>query len=533
MYVKASDLLVRCLEAEGVEYIFGIPGEENIDVMDSLTRSSIKFVLTRHEQGAAFMADVYARVTGKPGVCLATLGPGATNLITGVANAHLDRSPVIAITGQAVRTRLHKESHQNVDTVELFKGITKYDQQILSAQTIPEIVRKAFRWATSGSPGAVHLQLPEDVAKEETEGRPLLIREDAKSYPHKTALTEAARLIRNAENPIILAGHGIVRSQAWTQVQDLVEQANLPLVNTFMAKGILPFDHPRNLFTVGGKPHDVALRPMHHADLIIAIGFDLVEYDPADWNLDQSRKVLNIHSIPAETDAHFPVELELVGDLQDTVQALARLVETRPNPEIFNQIRARRLEAITSTSTGSPQEDLPRNIMWILSKVLRKETIVISDVGLHKVWTALWYQPQAPGRTIIFNGFASMGGSLPGAIGSRLGQPHNPVVVVTGDAGFMMNSQELETATRLGVDFTVILLNDERLSLIEKHQRDSNLAVTEISFTNPDFALYAKSFGVDHRRATNATEFELALTEAVQSGRLNLLEVMLGGQENE
>lgn len=525
--VKASDLLVRCLEAEGVEYIFGIPGEENIDVMDSLTRSPIKFVLTRHEQGAAFMADVYARVTGKPGVCLATLGPGATNLITGVANAHLDRSPVIAITGQAVQTRLHKESHQNVDTVQLFKGITKYDQQIFAAQTIPEIVRKAFQLATSGSPGAVHLQLPEDVAKEEVDAHPLPIRVEAKSYAHKAAFEEAAQLIRDAKNPIILAGHGIVRNQAWAEVQRLVERANVPLVNTFMAKGILPFTHPRNLFTVGKKPRDINMRPLHHADLIIAIGFDLVEYDPVDWNLDQSRKVLNIHSTPADTDTHFPVELELIGDLQDTVEALSRLVEKRQNPDLFDQIRASRLHALTSIP--SPSEELPWHIMWTMSKILPQDTIVISDVGLHKVWTALWYQPATPGRTIIFNGFASMGGSLPGAIGSRLGRPSDSVVIVTGDAGFMMNSQELETAKRMDVAFTVILFNDERLSLIEKHQRDSHLAVTEISFTNPDFALYAQSFGVDHRRVTTATEFETALLAAVQSDQINLLEVTLGG----
>lgn len=528
--MKASDLIVRCLEAEGVEYIFGIPGEENIDLMDSLTKSPIQFVLTRHEQGAAFMADVYARVTKKPGVCLATLGPGATNLITGIANAHLDRSPVIAITGQAERTRLHKESHQNVDTVQLFKGITKYDQQILSKETIPEIIRKAFQLATFGSPGAVHIQLPQDVAKEAVDARPLQIREETKSYPHKQAIEEAARLIRDAENPIILAGNGIIRTQAWAEVQDLVEQSNVPLVNTYMAKGILPFNHPRNLFTVGGNPHSVQLRPMHHADLVVAIGFDLVEYDPINWNLDQSRKILNIHSIPAETDGHFPVELELIGDLRDTVRSLTASVGKRPNPDLFDEIRSRRLDALMSIP--SPSEELPRKIMWSLSKELPKETIVISDVGLHKVWTALWYQPQEPGRTIIFNGLASMGGSLPGAIGSRLGQPDAPVVIITGDAGFMMNSQELETAKRMGVAFTVVLFNDERLSLIEKHQRDSNLAVTEISFTNPDFELYAKSFGVEYRRATNVEQFESALRDAVRSQQLNLLEVVLRSQEN-
>jgi acetolactate synthase-1/2/3 large subunit len=529
--MKASDLIVRCLEAEGVEYIFGIPGEENIDFMDSLTRSSIQFVLTRHEQGAAFMADVYGRLTGKPGICLATLGPGATNLITGVANAHLDRSPLIAITGQAARTRLHKESHQNVDTVQLFEGITKYNQQILSADTIPEIIRKAFDVATMESPGAVHLQLPEDVASDEVQGSPLPIGKQAKARPDKQSLQAAAQLIKDAKRPIILAGNGVIREYAWEEIRSLVDKVNLPLVNTFMAKGILPFDHPRNLFTVGGKPYPVGQRPLDYADLIIAIGFDLVEFDPASWNQDQSIKVLHIHSIQAETDAHFPVELDLVGDLQVTLRALNELVEKRPEPHGHDKIRALRLERLQSIP--SPEEELPRKVMWILSEQLPKESIVISDVGLHKVWVSRWYQPKEPGQTIIYNGLASMGASLPGALASRLARVDSPVVVVSGDGGFLMNSQELETAKRMGLGFTIIIFNDKRYSLIERHQRDNNLAVTQISFKNPDFELYAKSFDMDYRRVTTADGFAQALSEAVDSGELNLLEVELRGTGHE
>ncbi|MCC2686430.1 MAG: alsS [Paenibacillaceae bacterium] len=523
--MKASDLLVRCLEAEGVEYIFGIPGEENIDFMDSLTRSSIRFVLVRHEQGAAFMADVYGRLAGKPGICLATLGPGAANLITGVANAHLDRSPLIAITGQAVSTRLHKESHQNVNTIQLVKGITKYDQQILAAQTIPEIVRKAFDLAMTESRGAVHLQLPEDIAREQTQGSPLPAASKAKACPDRQSRLEAAQMIQAAKRPIILAGNGVIRDHAWEEVRLLAEKANLPLVNTFMAKGMLPFEHPRNLFTVGGHPYPEDLRPLHHADLVITIGFDLVEYDPIVWNEDRARKVLNIHSIQAETDAHLPVELDLTGDLSSTLQALAEEVERRPEPVEHNRIRRLRLEELQSVPL--PEEQLPRQVMWTLSERLPENSIVISDVGLHKVWVSRWYQPKRPGQTIIFNGLASMGASLPGALGSRLARPDCPVVVVSGDGGFLMNSQELETAKRMGLDFTVIVFNDRHYSLIEKHQRDNHLAVTQISFQNPDFALYAQSFGVDHRRVSDVDQFARALTEAVESRKLNLLEIVL------
>lgn len=526
--MKASDLIVHCLESEGVEYIFGLPGEENIDFMDSLTRSSIQFVLTRHEQAAAFMADVYGRLTGKPGICLATLGPGATNLMTGVANAHLDRSPLIAITGQAERTRLHKESHQNVDTIQLFKGITKYNQQILSAQTIPEIIRKAFDMATTESPGAVHLQLPEDVAQDEVNGHPLSIGCKAEAFPDEGSLRDAAALIMAAKRPIILAGNGVIRSKAWVELERLVDMSNVPYVNTFMAKGILDFHHPRNLFTVGGDPYTFDLRPLAKADLVIAIGFDRVEYDPVVWNEDQSRKVLHIHTIPSETDAHFPVALDLVGDLRHSLAALSDLVNKRQDPKEHDQIRIRRLEELQTIS--SPEEELPRKVMWSLSEHLPKESIVISDVGLHKVWLSRWYQPEGPDQTIVYNGLAAMGASLPGALASRLARPDSPVVVVTGDGGFLMNSQELETAQRLGLDFTVIIFNDQRYTLIERHQSNNNLAVTQIAFNNPDFATYARSFGAEHRRVATSEAFTQALTEAVNSRRLNLLEVVLRGE---
>ncbi|WDL99020.1 acetolactate synthase large subunit [Alicyclobacillus sp. ALC3] len=524
--MKASDLFVRCLEAEGVEYIFGIPGEENIDLMDSLSRSSIQFVVTRHEQAAAFMADAYGRITGKPGVCLATLGPGATNLITGVANAHLDRVPLVAITGQAELTRLHKESHQNVDTLQQFEGITKYNRAVMDPTTIPEMVRKAFRLTTEGSPGAVHLQLPEDVAKEQVAAlRPLPAAVAATVRPDDRALLEAARLIEEASRPVILAGNGVVRSRAWEALQSFVETSRLPLTNTFMAKGILPFDHPQNLFTVGGTPYAPGLRPLQEADLVIAVGFDLVEYDPANWNDDSTRRVLYLHSIPAETDVHFPVQLELVGDLREMLRMLAGMLQPRTGPSAHADIRSRRLEELRSLP--SSEEALPRQIMWHLSERLPRETVVISDVGLHKVWVSRWYQPKLPARTIIYNGLASMGGSLPGAIGAKLAHPTDPVVVVSGDGGFLMNAQELETAHRLGVPFTVVVFNDGQYSLIAKKQRDAGLAVTHISYTNPDFALFAASFGIDHRRVDSIDGFKSALDEAVTSKRLNLLEVVL------
>lgn len=522
--MKASDLFVKCLEAEDVEYIFGVPGEENIDLIDSISRSSIKFVVTRHEQGAAFMADAYGRITGKPGVCLSTLGPGATNLLTGVANAHLDKVPLVAITAQAQTTRLHKESHQNVDTVKLFSGITKYNQPIMDASTIPEIIRKAFHLTTHTTPGAVHIQLPENIARTETEGEPLSHLYQFPVEPEKETYREIARVISKAKNPIVLAGNGVMRSRAWEELKEFIDRTNIPMVNTFMAKGILPFEHPRNLFSVGGTPYPPGLRPLHASDLVIAIGFDLVEYDPINWNSDMERKIINIHTVSLETDEHFPIELDVVGNLKLILKALTGFVERRTNTDLHDEIRERRLAELKSIPNRF--EDLPRRIMWQLCDTMPENGHLISDVGLHKVWVSRWYQPKSAGRTIIYNGYASMGGSLPGAIACKLARPDEPVVVVSGDGGFLMNVQELETARRLGSGFTIIVFNDGRYSLIAEHQMKSNLPVSNVTFGNPDFSLLAKSFGLNHLRVENEKEFGEAFNKSVNNGEINLIEVV-------
>lgn len=522
--MKASDLFVKCLEAEGVEYIFGIPGEENIDLIESISRSSIKFIVTRHEQGAAFMADVYGRITGKPGVCLSTLGPGATNLLTGVANAHLDKVPLVAITAQAQTIRLHKESHQNVDTIKLFSGITKYNQPITDASTIPEIIRKGFHLTTHTTPGAVHIQLPENIAKEDTEGEPLTHLYQFPVRPEDGTYSEIARVIAESKNPIVLAGNGVMRSHAWKELKEFIDKTNIPMVNTFMAKGILPFDHPRNLFSVGGTPYPVGLRPLHAADLVIAVGFDLVEYDPINWNSDRKRKIINIHTVSLETDEHFPIELDVVGNLKLILKDLPEHVKRRTDTEVHDVIRERRLKELKSIPNKF--EEVPRRIMWALSDLMPDNGHLISDVGLHKVWVSRWYQPKSPDRTIVFNGFASMGGSLPGAIGCKLARPDDPVVVVSGDGGFLMNVQELETARRLGVGLTIIVFNDGRYSLIAEHQMKSHLPVSHISFTNPDFEKLASSFGLKHHRVETDNEFRKAFGECLEKDGVNLIEVI-------
>ncbi len=525
MSLKASDLFVKALENEGVEYIFGIPGEENIDLIDSLSRSKIEFITTRHEQGAAFMADVYGRLTGKPGVCLSTLGPGASNLVTGVANAHLDKVPIVALTGQTDRYKLHKESHQNVDTLKLFSGITKYNQAVILPETIPEIIRKSFATSLRETPGASHIMLPADLAGEEVEPVGLLpVTEELDPSVPQKGLEEAADLIGKCKHPVILAGNGVIRSGAWENLKKFIDATNIPVTSTFMAKGVVPFDHPMNQFTVGGKPYPPGLRPLHASDLVIAVGFDLVEYDPVTWNKDHKRNIINIHSFPAELDEHYPVSVDLVGSIGNALDRLAKLVSRRPDSDLYREIREKRLNEMNSD--GVEKDHIPKMVMRTLTEKLPEDTILISDVGLHKVWVSRWYHPKRAGRTIVFNGYASMGGSLPGAVSAGLKFKDAPVVAVSGDGGFMMNVQELETATRIGSRFAVVVFNDGKLSLIEKEQIDNGFKPSSISFGNPDFGLLARSFGAKHARCETEEEFRDAVDRFLESRELTIIEVM-------
>ncbi len=524
--MKGSDLFAKSLKNENVRYIFGIPGEETIDLLDSISNTDMEFIVTRHEQGASFMADAYGRVTRKPGVCLSTLGPGATNLITGVANAHLDRVPLVAITGQASRDRLHKESHQNVDTVALFSGITKYNRSIIVPESIPEIIRKAFATSSWPQPGASHIQLPEDVASMECRDPGIIPIPDQTIYEaNGDLIRRAAELINKAKSPIIIGGNGIIRNEAWSRVREFVERSNIPFVSTFMAKGILPYDNPRNLFVVGGKPFEQKLRPLLASDLVIAIGFDMVEYDPVTWNRDSSRKIVNIDITHGETDEHFPIEFDLIGNIDITLSILSRYVEKRTDTLVHDEIRRRRKEFLEKKGEG--KETIPKEIMRILSKHSSNKTMLISDVGLHKVWVSRYYQPKFPDRTIIYNGYASMGASLPASISVSLVRSEMDIVAVSGDGGFLMNVQELETARRLNSKFTVIVFNDGTYSLIEKKQEDAGMIPHYIKFTNPDFDLLAKSFHCDYYYVDRAEDFEESYIKAGRENGIKIIEVKL------
>lgn len=530
--VKASDLLVRCLENEGVEYMFGVPGEENIDVMESLIDSSINFITTRHEQGAAFMADVYGRLTGRAGVCLSTLGPGATNLVTGVADANMDRAPLVAIAGQGSTNRMHKESHQMLDLVNLFAPITKYSTQILLPEVIPEIVRKAFKFAQHEKPGCCFIDFPENIAATEMPALPpLKVQSPSPPVAPGGKCRKAAECISAARSPLIMVGNGVIRSKASEALVAFAETLNIPVATTFMAKGVIPASHPLSLGSVGMKARDYVSFAFEAADLVIAVGVDMVEYHPRLWNPEGDKRILHIDSVPAEVDQHYILESGIIGDIRNSLRRIARTA--RPGPDsCLHQLA----ELIRGEAAQYRDDDAfpmkPQKIVWDLRQALAPEDIVISDVGAHKVWMARLYQAESPNSCIISNGFAAMGIALPGAIAAKLACPDRRVVAVCGDGGFMMNNQEIDTALRLGLDIVVLIFNDSKYGLIEWHQLRHFNRATNIDFSNPDFVRFAESFGARGYRVEHADELLPTLETALNDGTVSIVDCPVDAGEN-
>ncbi|HEY9673910.1 MAG TPA: acetolactate synthase large subunit, partial [Waterburya sp.] len=471
--MNTAELLVRCLENEGVEYVFGLPGEENLHVLEALKHSSIKFITTRHEQGAAFMADLYGRLTGKAGVCLSTLGPGATNLMTGVADANLDGAPLVAITGQVGTDRMHIESHQYLDLVAMFAPVTKWNAQIVRPSNTAEIVRKAFKIAQSEKPGAVHIDLPENIAAMPVISQPLTKDEREKTYASFRSIGKAAVAISKSKSPIILVGNGAIRASASEALTEFATRMNIPVVNSFMGKGVIPYTHPLALWTVGLQQRDLVSCAFEKADLIIAVGYDLVEYSPKKWNPEGKIPIIHIGMTPAEIDSSYIPLVEVVGDISDSLTEIMKQAdrEGKPAPyavELRSDIRADYEQYASDESFPIK----PQKLIYDLRQVMGPEDIVISDVGAHKMWMARQYHCDRPNTCIISNGFAAMGIALPGAIGAKLVYPERKIVAVTGDGGFMMNSQELETALRIGTPFVTLIFNDGGYGLIEWKQQN-------------------------------------------------------------
>jgi acetolactate synthase-1/2/3 large subunit len=530
--MKGAELLVRCLENEGVDYIYGIPGEENIAVMDVLLDSPIKFITTRHEQGAAFMADVQGRLTGKAGVCLSTLGPGATNLLTGFADANMDRAPIVAIAGQGATTRLHKESHQIVNLVKLFEPVSKYSIQIREPEIIPEVVRKAFKVAQIEKPGGSFIDLPENIADMEIPDKtPLVVQCPRAPMPQEEKLKQAAEIISTARYPLILAGNGVIRGEASSSLTSFAETLNIPVANTFMAKGIIPFSNKQSLGAIGLQASDYVSCGFDRADVIICVGYDIVEYHPHLWNVNRQAKIVHIDFSPAEVDAHYIVACGVIGDIAKALDAIAGLAEPHQK-HLGMTLRKTIVEEMETHANDSGFPIKPQKIMWDLRQVLAPEDIVISDVGAHKMWMARMYQAERPNTCIISNGFASMGIAVPGAIAAKLQHPDRTVVAVTGDAGFMMNSQEIETALRIGTPIVIIIWTDSQYGLIRWHQMRHYGRDSHIDFRNPDFIKYAESFGAKAYSVQAADELIPAIEQAVRDDTVVIIDCPVDYSEN-
>jgi acetolactate synthase-1/2/3 large subunit len=555
--MKASDLFVRCLEEEGVEYIFGVPGEENADIMMSLLDSKIRFVVCRHEQGAAFMADLCGRLTGKPGVCLGTLGPGATNLVTGVANAHFDRSPLLAITGQGATTRLHKESHQNMDVVGMFQPITKWAASIRRADNIPEVVRKAIRLAQLEKPGATHIELPEDIAKEPTEQTPIPVagRQLRRAAPDHKALARAVDILRAAKRPLVLAGNGCVRKRASTQLQRLVDATGISVVHTFMGKGVISDRDPHSLFVAGLGSKDHITTAFGRADVVVAIGYDLIEWHPDRWNPNQDKTIIHIDFEPAEVDNHYRTNVEIVCDIAAALWELNERLGSSVRFDVpeFTQVREHMMYELGWDAPVPPRQGVeadgareareaatsdvcpmkPQRILRDLRSFMADDDILISDVGAHKMWVARCYPAFAPNSVVISNGFCSMGIAVPGAISAKMVRPERTVVGLCGDGGFMMNLQELATAVQYGVPAIFMVWEDGAYGLIAWKQEVQYGRTSHTDFVNPDLVALSRAFGASATRIERADALGAALLEArAETKRPSVIIVPVDYSEN-
>ncbi len=538
--MKAAELFVKCLENEGVEYIFGVPGEENAHFLMALEDSPIRFILCRHEQGAAFIADVYGRLTGRPGVCLGTLGPGATNLVTGVADANMDRAPLIVLTGQADSRRQHKESHQYMNVVAMFTPITKWASPIIHSANIPEVVRKAFKTATMEKPGACHIELADDIASFEASGTPLPLENPRRPIPPADLIDAAVAMIQAAKKPVILAGNGTIRHHASQALRRFTELTHIPVTNTFMGKGAVSRQSEHCLFTIGLQSQDHILCSLQQADLIITLGYDPVEYAPRHWSRHFSekngQKLLHIDCVAAESDEYYQVDLEIMADVAQTLELLnERFKKYTPhiNEEYIHTIRSRQLEDFMTHKDDDTRGSIrPQKILWDVRQVLGPNDILLSDVGAHKMWIARYYQCDEPNTCLISNGFCAMGFALPGAIGAKIVQPQRKVLAICGDGGFLMNIQELETARRIGAAIVVMIWDDQGYGLIEWKQQNSFGRHTDLHFRNPDVVKLAEAFDCKGMRVENSADLRDALEEAFNQEVPVLLSVPVDYREN-
>lgn len=530
--MKASDLLVMCLENEGVEYVFGVPGEEMLDLVDSLSRSSIRFISTRHEQGAAFMADGYGRLTGRAAVCASTLGPGATNLITAVADANLDHAPLVAITGQVGLESSHKEYHQYVDLVQLFSPITKWNTRVDTPKIIPEVVRHAFKDAESEKPGATHIELPEDIAELGVEGQPLAREHNPVVVASEGTLMAAAELINKAKNPILLSGNGVIRGKSSHALRRMIDFANIPGATTFMGKGAISAESDLHAGTIGLQAHDHVSCGFDRADLVITVGYDIVEYSPWRWNPNNDKTIVHIDFTPAEVQASYVPAVQITGDIATNIELLTPLLDAHSDRDYYQRLKEFVVTERESHARDTGPKITPQKILYDVRRELGRSDILLSDVGAHKLWIARMFPAYEPNTVLISNGFAAMGFAVPAAIAAKLVYPERKVLAACGDGGFLMNVQELETGHRLGTDVVYLIFNDNGYGLIKWKQMGKYNNEFGVDLGNPDFVKLAESFGARGYRVNDASELAPILHEAYSGPGSAVIDVPVDYREN-
>lgn len=524
--MKASDLLVKALENEGVEYIFGVPGEENLDLLNSLKDSTIELILTRHEQGAGFMAATYGRLTGKPGVCLATLGPGATNLVTPTAYAQLGAMPMMVITGQKPIKTSKQARFQIIDVVDTMEPITKFTKQVVNGNTIPSLVRECFRLAIEERPGAVHLELPEDIAREETECRIFDVVGHRRPDADMQAVKEAAKMVEEAEMPLLMIGAGATRKDTRAALTEFIDQSGIYFFNTQMGKGVIDERHPQYLGTAALSDHDFVHRAIDKADLIINVGHDVIEKPPFFMGED-GKKVIHLNFFPAEVDAVYFPQLNVVGDIETSIKHICDHISPQAHWDFdfYKLIKEDVDSHLTKYFEDTRFPMLPQRLVNNLRNALDDDDIITLDNGIYKIWFARNYKCYSPNSLLLDNALASMGAGLPSALLAKLINPNKKVVSVCGDGGFMMNSQELETAVRNKLDMVVIILNDRSYGMIKWKQKDMGFDDYGLDFDNPDFVKYADSYGANGHRPESDEDFRKILDECLSTKGVHVIDL--------
>ena len=524
--MKASDLFIKCLEEEEVEYIFGIPGEENLDFLNSLKDSPIQLILTRHEQAAAFMAATYGRLTGKPGVCLSTLGPGATNFVTAAAYAQLGGMPLLMITGQKPIKKSKQGRFQIVDIVDMMRPLTKFTKQIVNGNTIPAVVREAFRVCTEERPGAAHIELPEDVAAEECDSGVF-----SKSYIRRPnadtkVLDEAIEMIQEAKRPLLLIGASANRNRTGLALTKLIDQTGIYFVNTQMGKGVVDERHERFLGTAALSDNDYLHNAIDQADLIINVGHDVIEKPPFFMREDGC-KVVHVNHFSAEVDRVYFPQVEVVGDIASSVQYLAENINPQDHWELkpFADAKVDVEQHITKYFGDTRFPLLPQRIVNEIRKLMPDDGILTLDNGIYKIWFARNYKAYQPNTILLDNALATMGAGLPSAMGAKITFPNRKVVAICGDGGFMMNSQELETAVRLGLNLTVVILNDSGYGMIKWKQEGMEFDNFGLDFNNPDFVKYADAYGAKGYRINDCGDFTDTLERCLNEDGVHVIDV--------